>query len=113
MNIMIVDDEKDIGFILNFELQSLGHQTSFFSSAKEACEYLKTETPDAIVCDFQMPVMNGIELFNWLKAQNRDIPFYILTGELNMDADELYSSGVKNILFKPQDLLKLAEIFNE
>jgi hypothetical protein len=27
MKILIIDDEKDIGFILGFELQSLGHQT--------------------------------------------------------------------------------------
>ena len=111
MNIVIVDDEKDIGFILNFELQNLGHQTSVFSSAKDACEYLKNETPDAIICDFQMPNMNGIELFKWLKAQGRNIPFYILTGELNMDVKELHDCGITHILYKPHDLLKLSEIF--
>lgn len=108
---MVVDDEKDIGFILNIELQSLGHETVVLSSAVEAREYLKSATPDAILCDFQMPEMNGVELFLWLKSQNKNIPFYILTGELSMDTNYLLESGITNILYKPQDLIRLSELF--
>ena len=62
MKILIIDDEKDIGFILGFELQSLGHETVSLCSGSDAVEYLQTETPDAILCDFQMPKMSGMDL---------------------------------------------------
>jgi CheY-like chemotaxis protein len=111
MKVLIIDDEPDIGFILSFELRGLGHETEAFVSAFEAMEYLKTNTPDAILCDFQMPRMNGLDFFLWLKENNYSIPFYILTGEPTMDTQQLLQSGIKDILFKPQDLLRLKHYF--
>lgn len=109
--IVIIDDEKDIGFILSFELKNLGYETIAFSSALEAKDYLSSHQVDAVLCDFQMPKLNGLDLFNWLKDENKLVPFYILTGEPTMDTEQLLQSGVKAILFKPQDLLRLAEFF--
>jgi DNA-binding response OmpR family regulator len=111
MKIVIIDDESDIGFILGFELQSLGHQTVTFTSTQEAIDYLQNDSCDAILCDFQMPRMNGLDLFNWLTKNNKPIPFYILTGEPTMDTKQLLEMGVKDVLFKPQDLLRLANFF--
>lgn len=111
MKILIVDDEKDIGFILGFELKNLGHETVTVLSALEAQEYLNSHTVDAIICDFQMPRMSGLDLLNWLKSENKLVPFFILTGEPTMDTEQLLRSGVKAILFKPQDLLRLEDFF--
>lgn len=111
MKILIVDDEKDIGFILGFELRSMGHETVSLETVQEAMEYLNKERPDAILCDFQMPRMTGLELFLWMKEKGMEIPFYILTGEPTMDIRQLLEEGVKDILFKPQDLLRLSAIF--
>lgn len=111
MKILIIDDEEDICFILGFELKSLGHEIVSFTSGPEAKEFLKKENPDAILCDFQMPKMSGLDLFLWLKSEGKNIPFYILTGEPTMDTQQLLESGVKDILFKPGDLLRLPQIF--
>ena len=111
MKIMIVDDEADICFILGFELRALGHQTVMFHSAVEAQTHLMTEIPDAILCDFQMPKMNGLQLFLWLRAQGHEVPFYILTGEPTMDKRHLLDQGITDILNKPQDLMRLSSIF--
>ncbi|WP_408097928.1 response regulator [Peredibacter sp. HCB2-198] len=111
MKIMIVDDEADIGFILGIELKRLGHEIQTFESAIAAKSYLEKEIPDAVLCDFQMPRMNGLELFMWLKEQGHQIPFYILTGEPSVDAKQLLSKGITDVLFKPEDLLRLSKIF--
>lgn len=111
MKIVIIDDETDIGFILGFELQSLGHETVIFNSTQDAINYLKDNFCDAILCDFQMPRMSGLDLFKWLQECNKCIPFYILTGEPTMDTKQLLNMGVKDILFKPQDLLRLGHFF--
>lgn len=111
MKIMIIDDEADICFILGFELRALGHQPMMFHSALEAQKQLSIEIPDAVLCDFQMPKMNGLEMYRWIKAQGHKIPFYILTGEPTMDKKYLLDQGITDILFKPQDLLRLSTIF--
>jgi CheY-like chemotaxis protein len=111
MKILIVDDEADIGLILGLDLQIDGHEVTAFTTVAEAMNYLENNQPDAIICDFQMPLQNGLDLFNWLEASKRDIPFYILTGEPLMDNEELKQRGIKDILFKPQDLVRLSAIF--
>lgn len=110
MNVLIVDDEQDIGFILGFELKFAGHTSACFEAVAPAQEYLLSNKVDAIICDFQMPKMNGLELFRWARANNFQGPFYILTGEPTMDKQHLLDLGVTNVLFKPQDLNKLSEL---
>lgn len=111
MKITIVDDEPDICFILGIELKTLGHEVNSFHSALAAQQHLMQELPDAILCDFQMPRMSGLDLHLWLKDQGHTIPFYILTGEPSMDTKLLLSKGITDVLFKPQDLLRLSKIF--
>jgi DNA-binding NtrC family response regulator len=111
VKILIVDDEADIGFILGLELQIDGHEVISLTTVSEAISYLKDHMTDAIVCDFQMPLQNGLDLFNWLEDHDLKIPFYILTGEPLMDSEQLKEKGVKDILFKPQDLVRLSAIF--
>lgn len=111
MKILVVDDESDICYILGFELKSLGHQVTTVDNVAEAMEHLQKENYDAILCDFQMPRLNGLDLLNWMKVQKKEIPFYILTGEPTMETHHLIERGVRDILFKPQDLLRLSKIF--
>mgnify|MGYP003574888495 CR=1 FL=1 len=112
MKIAIIDDEKDICFILNFELKSKGFNPITFNSALEAQAYFETESADAVICDFQMPKMSGLDFFNWLQQRNIKIPFYILTGEPNMDTHQLLERGISDVLFKPQDLKKISTLLN-
>lgn len=111
MKITIVDDEEDICYILRLELSSLGHEVNTFPSAVAAQQYLMHDTPDAILCDFQMPMLSGLDLFQWLKTQDRNISFYLLTGEPIMDKTHLINQGITDVLYKPQDLLRLSTIF--
>ncbi len=49
-------------------------------SASLALENLKTKHYDAIVSDYEMPVIDGIAFLKTLKSQGSDIPFIIFTG---------------------------------
>ncbi len=112
MKVAIIDDEEDICFILSFELKAKGFHPVTFTSALEAQKYFETESADAIICDFQMPKMSGLELFNWLQQRDIKIPFFILTGESNMDTYQLLGKGITEVLFKPQDLKKISTLLN-
>lgn len=110
MNVVIIDDEHDIGFILGFELKLGGHTASCFETIEPAQAFIQGNKVDAIICDFQMPKMNGLELFRWARAHEFRGPFYILTGEPTMDKQHLLDLGVTDVLYKPQDLNKLSEL---
>lgn len=110
MNIVIIDDEHDIGFILGFELKFAGHVAACFENIESAQEHILSQPVDAIICDFQMPKMNGLELFRWARANGFRGPFYILTGVPTMDKQHLLDLGITDVLYKPQDLNKLSEL---
>lgn len=112
MKIAVIDDEPDICFILGFEIRSMGHEVIEFPNAVEAQKYFENGTADLIICDFLMPKLNGIEFFKWLNDKQINIPFFILTGETQMEPAEVLRRGINGILFKPQDLRKIEEVIS-
>ncbi len=111
MKIMIVDDEKDIGLILGGEFQGQGHETVSLTSVREAIRYLEERPVDVVICEFEMPELNGMTLFSWLRLNRPHVPFYILTGVPLVDNEKILELGVKDILFKPQDLVRITQLF--
>lgn len=114
MNVVVIDDEEDICFILSFEMKTQGHEVLSFKSAADAKKFFNTQPEvDLVICDFQMPYMTGLEFFHWLRDQNYQCPFFILTGESTMDAHQLLNIGISEVFFKPQDLFKLRPALNK
>lgn len=109
--VIIIDDEPDIGFILSFELKHLGYQTLTFEEPDKAIAYIASQGADAVICDFQMPKMDGLMVFGEIKKLGLSIPFFILTGEPAMDTKLILNQGVTDVLFKPQDLTQIKSIF--
>ncbi len=64
-------------------------------SAEEALEKLKRSEYDAVVCDYQMPRKNGLELLRELRQQGNDVPFILFTCKGKEEiAIEALNSGV-------------------
>ncbi|MBA2405151.1 MAG: response regulator [Bdellovibrionales bacterium] len=110
MNVLIIDDEPEIGFILCLELKILGHNCVSFETTALAQNHLLAHSTDVIICDFQMPKMNGLDFFYWARLNAFNGPFFILTGEPAMGTKHLLDQGITQVLFKPQDLNKLIEL---
>jgi len=49
------------------------------SNGQEACDLLKQFNPDVVVLDIQMPVMSGIEVTRWIRANRLQVGVLILT----------------------------------
>lgn len=64
--IIVVEDDDDDQFLVKQSLSELGvkNQCLFFSNGQQAYRYLldSKEQPFLILCDINMPVMNGLEL---------------------------------------------------
>ncbi len=112
--VLFVDDES--GFLEQGKifLERANHKMNVIQapSAKKALELVDNEDIDAIVSDYQMPEMDGIEFLEEIrKVKKSDIPFIILTGrgreEVAMDALNL---GADRYLQKSGDLKTQFEI---
>jgi CheY-like chemotaxis protein len=82
-NILIVDDEPDIVFILSTALKKAGYRTEEAFNGLEALEKIRAHAPDAVVMDIMMPKMDGNSVNLQLKKdpQTASIPVIIITGK--------------------------------
>jgi PAS domain S-box-containing protein len=81
IDILYVDDEPGLLDLSKLFLEkNAGFTVHTLSSSQEALEFLTSHPVDAIVCDFQMPKMNGIEFLKVLRGRGDRTPFIIFTG---------------------------------
>jgi PAS domain S-box-containing protein len=80
-SILYVDDEPGLLEIGKMFLEQGGRfSVETITSAAEALEILRTGHYDAIISDYQMPVMDGIEFLKHVRASGNTVPFIIFTG---------------------------------
>ena len=81
-SVLYVDDEEALLEIAKLFLERSGEfafETTL--SAKGALELLASRPFDAIISDYQMPGMDGIELLKKVRSMHGDIPFILFTGK--------------------------------
>lgn len=103
ISVLYVDDEPTLLDLAKIYLEKTGWLTiSILPSAIQAIEHLKSHTYDAIVSDYQMPDMDGIEFLKIVRKQYDGIPFILFTGRgreevvveaLNSGADSYIQKG--------------------
>src|SRR5688572_4945613 len=81
MKILVVDDEQRFGALICRSLRKLGHEPLLALHPDDALTMLRVH-PDveAVISDLDMPVMNGVELANAIRAQRDDLPIAFCTG---------------------------------
>lgn len=81
ISLLYVDDEQDLLIVGKIFLERTGGFTvETMTSAKEALNSPFIQSYDAIVSDYQMPGMNGIEFLKVIREKHGDIPFILFTG---------------------------------
>lgn len=81
ISILYVDDEPALLELSKQYLERFGNfNVTIAPSAAEAIRILAEEPFDAIISDYEMPQMNGIEFLKKIRADGNTIPFLIFTG---------------------------------
>ncbi|MEI7433195.1 MAG: response regulator [Methanomicrobiales archaeon] len=81
ISVLLIEDDSNLLAITRDYLGKKGTISVHTAvSAVEAIQLLRTRNYDAIVSDYQMPDMDGIELLKFLRASGNEIPFIIFTG---------------------------------
>lgn len=111
--ILVVDDQQDYLQTINNILNESSISVTLFNApnGKIATELVHKVMPDLIITDWEMPVMNGIELIKWLKAdeQAKEIPVIMCTGIMT-SASSLQmalEAGAVDYIRKPVDEIEL------
>jgi two-component system, chemotaxis family, chemotaxis protein CheY len=84
MKILVADDSRVMRQIVKRTLRQAGYTNVEICEAgngTEALEVIVREAPDLVLCDWNMPEMNGIELLTALRAGGRNVAFGFVTSE--------------------------------
>ena len=76
--ILVVDDDKNICELLNIYLKNEGYDTVFAYDGSSAVTVAKKESPDLIILDVMMPVINGWEACKLIRQFSK-VPIIMLT----------------------------------
>lgn len=116
INILIVDDEKYEGILMekSVDWEKRGFRViAVAQSAEDALEIMKSELPDIVYTDINMPIMDGLELSRKIREENPSIHIVIVTGYREFEyAKEAIHIGVEDFLLKPiqaDELIATAE----
>ncbi len=105
--ILVVDDEKDICDILQFNLENEGYKVDLANSAEEALSIL-TDRHDLIILDVMMGGMSGFKMAERLRKEGKSVPVIFLTAK-NTENDMLtgFSLGGDDYVSKPFSVKEL------
>jgi two-component system alkaline phosphatase synthesis response regulator PhoP len=81
--ILVVDDEKDIVELLQFNLEKAGYQVVMAADGQAALELLFKQKLDLVVLDWMLPLLDGIEVCKRMKADKylAKVPIMMLSAK--------------------------------
>ncbi len=108
--VLIIDDEKDICFLISEILKDENYNTSIALNADEAISKFNEIKPDLVILDVWLSnsKLDGIEILKEFKSINSNIPIIIISGHGTVDlAVKSIKNGAYDFLEKPFNSDKL------
>ncbi len=100
--VLIVDDEKLIGWSLTQMLAGAGYEVELAASGSEALERFETFRPHMILLDIFLPDVDGIELLRRFKAADPEVMVLMITANAQADfAVSAFKLGALDYIGKP------------
>ena len=99
-NIMIIDDEPEIGVLLSEILSNQGHQTCVFDNGIGGIEAFKKGSYEILITDLGMPGVSGWEVINIVRQIKLGVVIGIITG-WDVSEEEAKQKGVDFLIKKP------------
>ena len=108
--VLIVDDEKDLRQLIDFNLKQAGYRTLHAATGEEALAQVARHQPHMILLDLNLPDVAGTEVARRLKAdpETREIPIVMLTAR-GGEADRIagFELGAEDYVPKPFSVREL------
>ena len=102
--ILIVEDDRDIAEMVEYNLKEEGYETLSAFNGEDGVRLAKKESPDLIILDIMLPIIDGFEVCRILKKEQKtaDIPVVILSAK-SMETDKVVGLelGADDYITKP------------
>jgi two-component system response regulator GlrR len=113
-SILLVDDDADLLRLMTMRLTAAGHAVQAVSSAEAALAHLAVKLPSLLITDVRLPGLDGLALFDEMRARHPSLPVILLTAHGNIpDAVEATTRGAHAYLTKPYDAKELLDKINQ
>ena len=113
-SILIVEDDITFSLMLTTWLGKKGFKVNSVSSVADAEQWLGKEACDLILSDLRLPDQDGINLLKWMKDNEREIPFIMMTGYAEIQtAVQAMKLGASDYISKPVNPENLLQKINE
>ncbi|WP_372175578.1 quorum-sensing autoinducer 1 sensor kinase/phosphatase LuxN [Vibrio lentus] len=110
--VLIVDDKEVQRTLVQMYLNRLGVNSLQANNGENAVDLFKTHQVDLILMDVQMPVMNGFDASQIIKARSPNTPIIALSGESGQRELDMISKLMDGRLEKPTSLNALQDVLD-
>jgi two-component system phosphate regulon response regulator PhoB len=106
--ILVVDDEKDLRSLLEYNLTQAGFTVQTAQDAREALSKLKGAPPDLVILDLLLPDLPGTDVLKAVKREHPKLPVLMLTAK-GEEVDRLvgFELGADDYVVKPFSVREL------
>ncbi|HEX2621208.1 MAG TPA: response regulator [Phototrophicaceae bacterium] len=109
---LVIDDDKNLSEVFSMALDHAGFETEIINDSTQAMEYITTRKPALITLDIQMPLISGIDILRWIRAdeQLKHIKVLMVTANERASDTEEIDLMADLILIKPVTFSQLKEM---
>ena len=108
VKILVVEDDENLNKSICIFLTQKGFDVKACYNGDEAFDALYKNTFDLVISDIMMPKVDGYELAQNIRMQNKTIPIIFMTAKDDFSSKEKgFESGIDDYLVKPIDLQEL------
>ncbi len=102
--ILIVDDERDLGVLVSALLRERGHDSRWVGSGAAALEAVTAHRPDLVLLDLNLGSMDGMEVLRRMRPAAPEMAIVMVTGNGSVQvAVEAMKRGATDFVVKPFD----------
>lgn len=96
------------------KLEEEGYKVDWAENGKTACDKISQENYHLILSDIRMPQMDGLQLLDWIRERDKEIPVIMITAFADVDsAVRAMKKGAYDYVKKPIDLEELTQIIGK
>ena len=108
MRLLIAEDDRALGLFLSHGLEADGHRVRVAYDGAAAVEAFRQELPDLTILDLNMPIKDGEQVLEEVRAMDSDLPVLVLTARQEVDTRvRCLDRGADDLMIKPFSLHEL------
>ena len=114
MNVLIIDDEKEICLLLKHQLQKEGIDSQAAHTLQEGMDLFDPESHDVVFLDINLPDGNGLSLIPTFKKQRQNLKVIVSSAHfVKRDLSQAVQKEVDKFLPKPFSKENILELLRE